>query len=60
MSFGYFGNLISKWHEDTSGDKQMEPRVLGTGLLEGKTGIDNGDRWERLIARNLELDAPYR
>jgi NADH-quinone oxidoreductase subunit I len=22
--------------------------------------LDNGDRWERLIARNLELDAPYR
>ena len=20
----------------------------------------NGDRWERLIAKNLELDAPYR
>ena len=22
--------------------------------------LDNGDRWERLIAKNLELDAPYR
>src|SRR6201993_4092587 len=22
--------------------------------------LDNGDRWEREIARNLELDAPYR
>ncbi len=22
--------------------------------------LANGDRWERLIARNLELDAPYR
>ena len=22
--------------------------------------LDNGDRWERQIARNLELDAPYR
>jgi NADH-quinone oxidoreductase subunit I len=22
--------------------------------------MENGDRWERLIARNLELDAPYR
>jgi len=22
--------------------------------------LDNGDRWERVIARNLELDAPYR
>ncbi|RZJ41689.1 MAG: NADH-quinone oxidoreductase subunit I, partial [Brevundimonas sp.] len=22
--------------------------------------LSNGDRWERLIARNLELDAPYR
>jgi NADH-quinone oxidoreductase subunit I len=22
--------------------------------------LDNGDRWERLIARNLELDAAYR
>jgi NADH-quinone oxidoreductase subunit I len=22
--------------------------------------LDNGDRWESLIARNLELDAPYR
>jgi len=22
--------------------------------------LDNGDRWERLIARNLELDAPYK
>ena len=22
--------------------------------------LNNGDRWERLIAKNLELDAPYR
>ena len=22
--------------------------------------LDNGDRWERQIARNLEMDAPYR
>src|SRR5690349_1701902 len=22
--------------------------------------LDNGDRWERQIAKNLELDAPYR
>jgi len=22
--------------------------------------LENGDRWERLIAKNLELDAPYR
>ena len=22
--------------------------------------LDNGDRWERVIAKNLELDAPYR
>jgi NADH-quinone oxidoreductase subunit I len=22
--------------------------------------LANGDRWERVIARNLELDAPYR
>ena len=22
--------------------------------------LANGDRWERLIAKNLELDAPYR
>ena len=22
--------------------------------------LDNGDRWEREIARNLALDAPYR
>jgi NADH-quinone oxidoreductase subunit I len=22
--------------------------------------LDNGDRWERAIAKNLELDAPYR
>ena len=22
--------------------------------------LDNGDRWEREIAKNLELDAPYR
>ena len=22
--------------------------------------LDNGDRWERLLAKNLELDAPYR
>ncbi|WP_433960003.1 NADH-quinone oxidoreductase subunit NuoI [Brevundimonas diminuta] len=22
--------------------------------------LDNGNRWERLIAKNLELDAPYR
>jgi NADH-quinone oxidoreductase subunit I len=22
--------------------------------------LDNGDRWERAIARNLEMDAPYR
>jgi NADH-quinone oxidoreductase subunit I len=22
--------------------------------------LDNGDRWERHIAKNLELDAPYR
>ena len=22
--------------------------------------LENGDRWERLIARNLEMDAPYR
>jgi NADH-quinone oxidoreductase subunit I len=22
--------------------------------------LDNGDRWEVVIARNLELDAPYR
>jgi NADH-quinone oxidoreductase subunit I len=22
--------------------------------------LDNGDRWEQLIAKNLELDAPYR
>ncbi len=22
--------------------------------------LSNGDRWERLIAKNLELDAPYR
>lgn len=22
--------------------------------------LDNGDRWERLIAKNLELDAPFR
>jgi len=22
--------------------------------------LDNGDRWERLIAKNMELDAPYR
>ncbi|MEM1104795.1 MAG: NADH-quinone oxidoreductase subunit NuoI [Pseudomonadota bacterium] len=22
--------------------------------------LENGDRWERLIARNLELDAPFR
>ena len=22
--------------------------------------LANGDRWEREIARNLELDAPYR
>jgi NADH-quinone oxidoreductase subunit I len=24
------------------------------------TLLDNGDRWEREISRNLELDAPYR
>ena len=22
--------------------------------------LDNGDRWERVLAKNLELDAPYR
>ena len=22
--------------------------------------LDNGDRWERQIAKNMELDAPYR
>ena len=22
--------------------------------------LANGDRWERVIAKNLELDAPYR
>ena len=22
--------------------------------------LDNGDRWEREIAKNIELDAPYR
>ena len=22
--------------------------------------LDNGDRWERVVAKNLELDAPYR
>jgi len=22
--------------------------------------LDNGDRWEREIARNLAMDAPYR
>jgi len=22
--------------------------------------LDNGDRWEREIARNMALDAPYR
>jgi NADH-quinone oxidoreductase subunit I len=22
--------------------------------------LANGDRWERIIAKNLELDAPYR
>ena len=22
--------------------------------------LNNGDRWERVIAKNLELDAPYR
>ena len=22
--------------------------------------LDNGDRWERQLAKNLELDAPYR
>jgi NADH-quinone oxidoreductase subunit I len=22
--------------------------------------LDNGDRWERILARRLELDAPYR
>ncbi len=22
--------------------------------------LDNGDRWERVIAKNLEMDAPYR
>ncbi len=22
--------------------------------------LDNGDRWERMLARNIELDAPYR
>jgi NADH-quinone oxidoreductase subunit I len=29
-------------------------------LFDKQRLIDNGDRWEREIAKNLELDAPYR
>jgi NADH-quinone oxidoreductase subunit I len=29
-------------------------------LFDKQRLLDNGDRWEREIAKNLELDAPYR
>ena len=30
------------------------------GLLRQGEAFANGDRWEREIARNIEMDAPYR
>ena len=32
----------------------------GELLYDKQRLLDNGDRWERQIAKNLELDAPYR
>ena len=29
-------------------------------LFDKERLLNNGDRWEREIAKNLELDAPYR
>ena len=33
---------------------------LAVGADDKARLLENGDRWERQIAKNLELDAPYR
>jgi hypothetical protein len=44
--------------------RDAEPRVQHETreelLYDKQKLLDNGDRWEVVIARNLELDAPYR
>ena len=35
-------------------------QAIGELLYDKQRLLDNGDRWERVLAKNLELDAPYR
>mgnify|MGYP002063528102 CR=1 FL=1 len=42
---------------DSAKEKPKEGKIIAVG--DGRV-LDNGERWEAEIARNLELDAPYR
>jgi len=52
-ALGWTGRVVARTHFS-------RPAMLFTLAVPGETSTQLGARWEAEIARNLELDAPYR
>ena len=58
--------LVSPWNEsvgmteELSGRRVVVPETREELYYDKERLLANGDRWERELAKNIALDAPYR